>query len=442
MKYNIITFIALFFYVGMLQAQSIQTSVISPTGSSFSNSNFGLHFSVGEPLNTFIKSNDATIAQGVLQMPATNTNNQSSSVWPEITCPQETVINICAPVGSPAAMAVSDFNPVDDQTASADIVFAMQEDVETQAELTIITRQYVFTDGDNNSTSCEVVYHIANAFMEAPVIDEQQPICAEDNFSGVKLGKSNYRVYADENGSIGDLVSTCKNDGLLCPASDLGVDASVVGSNQLWVTEFITFPDGSICESAASALKLDVLEKPTAELSQPNTTLQTGGVVNLMDFVQTNSTGYWTGEGVLSVETADGSPLWIFSGNTIGATKLYYNVSNQICTESYLLVVNVENNQLGSRPDQASQISIGSLKGTYLQMYPNPVVDYLNLDVADVFQHDYRIQLYNMQGALVKEATIEQPLHSVDVQDLNTGNYVLHLIKNNETVDFLKVVKQ
>lgn len=442
MRYYIITILTLIFYAGTLQAQSIQTSVISPTGSSFSNGNFSLHFSVGEPLNTYIKSNDATIAQGVLQMPSTNSNNQSSLVGPEITCPQETVINICAPVGSPAAMAVGDFDPVDDQTDSEDIVFAVEDDVETQEELTIITRQYIFTDSDNNSTSCEVVYHIANSFIEAPVIDEQQPICAEDNFSGVKLGKANYRVYANENGSMGDLVSTCTNNGLLCPASDLGVDANIVGSNELWITEFITFPDGSICESAASSLRLEVLEKPTAELSQPTATIQSGDVLNLMSYVQSNSTGYWSGQGVFSVETADGSPLWIFSGNTSRATKLYYNVSNQICTESYLLVVNVESGQLGSKPGQSGHVLPGSLKGSYVQMYPNPVVDYLNLDVADVFKHDYRIQLYNMQGALVKEAVIEQPMHSVDVQNLNAGNYVLHLIKNNETVDFLKVVKQ
>jgi len=59
-----------------------------------------------------------------------------------------------------------------------------------------------------------------------------------------------------------------------------------------------------------------------------------------------------------------------------------------------------------------------------------------------VHTYNYRIQLFSMNGALVKEAIVDQPLHSVDVQELNTGNYIIHLIKNDTTVDFFKVVKQ
>jgi len=523
MKYHLIL-IGFIFGTFSLAGQSVQTSVISPTGSSFSQSNFGLHFSVGEPLNTYIKSENGTIAQGLLQMPGTNSssNNQAIGVAPNITCPQETVVNICAPVGSPAALGFDDFNPVDDQTAAANIDFAIEDAVETQAELTTILRKYIFTDGDGNSTSCEVIYHIANQFIEAPAIAEQKPICAEDLFAGVKIGNANYRVYADENGSMGSLINTCDEPGyLLCSASDLDVNVDVAGNNQLWVTEFINFPDGSVCESAASALKLEVIEKPTAQLSQPTIDIQSESVINLMEFVEVNKNGYWTGEGVFSVVTADGSPLWLFSGNTTGATKVYYTVSNQICTESYLLVVNVEDSNTcdsntgtffyadcggisyyfieledgrifdpyfaidpGYFPSEGQQIRFdyeiktdvstpcnisespititcfetitpgnfankpvpinnsNVLVSSLVQLYPNPVVDYLNLNVADVFEHNYSMQLYNMQGAMVKEASIKQPVQSVDMKNLDAGNYILHLIKNNQSIDFFKVVKQ
>lgn len=523
MKHKILILAFTLFSSHFLMAQSISSSVISPMGTSFKQDGFGLHFSIGEPLNTMIEGTESSISQGVLQMPASNNGNtQVSGVAPEITCPENTVMNICAPVGSPAALAFSDFNPVDDITAAANIDFEVLDVMNTQAAFTTITRQYIFTDEDGNSTSCEMVYHIANQFMEAPTIEEQLPICADDNFAGIKLGSANYRVYANENGSMGTLVNICDNPGLLCSAGDLGIDATAAGNKQLWVTEFINFPDGSVCESPASALNLEVLEKPSAQLSEANTTIQNGEILNLMDFVAVNPNGYWSGEGVFSIETADGSPLWIFSGNDTGATKLYYTVSNRLCTESYLLVVNIEESNTcasntgtffyadcggisyyfieledgrifdpyfavdpGYFPFEGQQIRFDyeiktdvttpcdisespititcfetittpgvfanrpvpmhnnhGLVSSSVKLYPNPVVDYLNLNIADVYAHDYRVQLFSMNGALVKEAIVNQPVQSVNLIGLNTGNYIMHLIKNDITVDFMKIVKQ
>lgn len=524
MKYKILSFAFALFGCHCLVAQSISSSVISPMGTSFKQDGFGLHFSIGEPLNTMIEGTESSISQGVLQMPSTSTNNgntQASGAAPTITCPQTTVINICAPVGSPAAMAFSEFNPVDDQTASANIAFDVVDEINTQEALTTITRQYIFTDEDGNSTSCEMVYHITNQFMEAPVIAEQPAICADDFFAGIKLGSANYRVYTNQNGSMGSLVNICDKPGLLCSAGDLGIDATVAGNKQLWVTEFINFPDGSICESPASVLNLEVLEKPSAQLSEVSTTIQNGEVLDLMDFVALNPNGYWSGEGVFSIATADGSPLWIFSGNETGAKKLYYTVSNQICTESYLLVVNVEDLNTcdsntgtffyafcggisyyfieledgrifdpyfavdpGYFPYEGQQIRFDyeiktdvttpctisespititcfetitpgvfanrpvpinnnqGLVSPSVQLYPNPVVDYLNLNIADVHAHNYQIQLFSMNGALLKEAVVNQPVQSVDLSAFNAGNYIMHLIKNDITVDFMKVVKQ
>jgi len=53
---------------GFLQAQSISSSVMSASGTSFESENFTLHFSIGEPLNTIIEEGDVMISQGVLQI--------------------------------------------------------------------------------------------------------------------------------------------------------------------------------------------------------------------------------------------------------------------------------------------------------------------------------------------------------------------------------------
>jgi len=56
------------FCAGCLSAQSISSSVMSASGTSFESENFTLHFSIGEPLNTIIEEGDVTISQGVLQI--------------------------------------------------------------------------------------------------------------------------------------------------------------------------------------------------------------------------------------------------------------------------------------------------------------------------------------------------------------------------------------
>ena len=121
--------------------------------------------------------------------------NTSSSA-PKITCPQMNVINICAPVGSPAHKPFEDFNATDDNTPTTEIEFAIQENVEALADVNIITHQYSFTDKDGNSSYCEMVYNIANRFLEAPVFNNQNRICRDDFFRGLKLGKANYMIYS------------------------------------------------------------------------------------------------------------------------------------------------------------------------------------------------------------------------------------------------------
>ncbi len=51
-----------------LQAQTISSSVMSASGTSFESEKFTLHFSIGEPLNTIIEEGDVMISQGVLQI--------------------------------------------------------------------------------------------------------------------------------------------------------------------------------------------------------------------------------------------------------------------------------------------------------------------------------------------------------------------------------------
>jgi len=65
-KFNFLLFTLL--CASFLHAQSISSSVMSASGTSFEAENFTLHFSIGEPLNTIIEEGDLIISQGVLQI--------------------------------------------------------------------------------------------------------------------------------------------------------------------------------------------------------------------------------------------------------------------------------------------------------------------------------------------------------------------------------------
>ncbi len=51
-----------------LFSQSISSSVMSASGTSFESEDFTLHFSIGEPLNTIIEEGDIMLSQGVIQI--------------------------------------------------------------------------------------------------------------------------------------------------------------------------------------------------------------------------------------------------------------------------------------------------------------------------------------------------------------------------------------
>jgi len=261
---------------------------------------------------------------------------------PQITCPKESIVNICAPVGIPAVYALEDFSPTDDNTPVSEIDFDINQTVTTQTDFTIVSHVYSFTDKDGNSSTCEVVYNIANRFLEAPDTKEQNPICQGDIFAGVKLGAGDYRIYANSEGSQGELLGLCDNPGILCAAEKLGVDGLTASNNQVWVSHFITFPDGSICESPVSMLEIEVLEKPKARLSSSSTIVFPGNVLVLMDLVEENTTGYWSGDYTSSIATADGKTAWVFSTTELGYAKLYYTVNNGPCSESYALIIDVQ----------------------------------------------------------------------------------------------------
>jgi len=265
---------------------------------------------------------------------------------PVVVCPAEDVINICAPV-APALLTLADFEVTDNCTAYDDIIFSASDVIIPQGPVNVIIQTYSFTDGSGNVSMCQVVYNTSE-FLQAPIVADPAPVCQGDLLGGIKIGGGSYNFYSDNGGSQGDLVSTCDYEGIICSTSEFGIDTDVPGVYTMWITEFVNNLDGSICESAPSAIHFEVLAAPEATLDANGTTVCEGDPVNLMDFVSDNQSGYWSGPGVFSTSTDFGENIWIFSGNnlsSISPVKLYYTVSNGECETSYLFVVSINEEQ-------------------------------------------------------------------------------------------------
>ena len=75
-------------------------------------------------------------------------------------------------------------------------------------------------------------------------------------------------------------------------------------------------------------------------------------------------------------------------------------------------------------------------------LYPNPAVDYLNLNVDDISLIQ-RIQISNFLGNSVYDKTkISADLSSrVDLKNLPSGMYIVRITRDNGNVAFSKIIK-
>jgi len=64
-------------------------------------------------------------------------------------------------------------------------------------------------------------------------------------------------------------------------------------------------------------------------------------------------------------------------------------------------------------------------KESDMELYPNPVRDWLHIDLGNGRYHNYTIAIYDMQGRMVRQ---DQPMdRSVSLQELSPGIYIVHI---------------
>lgn len=75
-------------------------------------------------------------------------------------------------------------------------------------------------------------------------------------------------------------------------------------------------------------------------------------------------------------------------------------------------------------------LSINDLKSQEkITLFPNPTSDFVTVQFSEEFeQGDFTIEVYSIDGKLVK--SVETETNRVQISDLNSGNYIVRIIKN------------
>lgn len=382
----------------------------------------------------YIDNNEVTTPCDVSEKPITITCLQifeEDTIAPVITCPLETNYNICAPIAVPQSLVLQDFNATDNITPPNRLTFTVDQQVTHATYFTTYTFVYSISDEAGNTSGCKVIYNIANEFLQAPVISQPAAICQNEIWNNIKVGIDKYRIYNNDNNNPGDLLSICDSPVLSCPTVDFGVNTEEAGTSYFWLTEFIEFPNGEICESTAIPFSFTVHANPTVTLTETAKTIEVGEVVFLMDLVEDNKSGQWTGQNVLYVTDNYGNTIPYFTTNSPGITKLYYTVSNVNCTKSYSLIITVQNRGTNNKISNTAGIAAlnHSADNNAFKIYPNPAKAIVNVEWHKN-SNPKQIVIYNINGQLIQQFNVAQKKinnAALDVNKLEKGIYMIEV---------------
>ena len=75
-----------------------------------------------------------------------------------------------------------------------------------------------------------------------------------------------------------------------------------------------------------------------------------------------------------------------------------------------------------------------------VSLYPNPVVDQLNISVNDANRYSYA-EIISIDGSVISRNIIEENVTSINTSNLSNGLYLLRLVNENQTIKVIKFIK-
>ena len=79
---------------------------------------------------------------------------------------------------------------------------------------------------------------------------------------------------------------------------------------------------------------------------------------------------------------------------------------------------------------------------TLISVYPNPVNEYLTLQVSDPEKKDWYYQMYDTQGKLIYYSAIHASQTQIDTKNLPAANYFIQVVnQSNQEIEKFKINK-
>ncbi|HAM99328.1 MAG TPA: hypothetical protein DCQ26_12040 [Marinilabiliales bacterium] len=76
-----------------------------------------------------------------------------------------------------------------------------------------------------------------------------------------------------------------------------------------------------------------------------------------------------------------------------------------------------------------------------IKIYPNPVTEGFNIDLASTFQTNPKIEVYSINGVLVYTSEYLGEILWIDLENAAPGNYVLRIISGEQQIT-RKIIKK
>ena len=77
-----------------------------------------------------------------------------------------------------------------------------------------------------------------------------------------------------------------------------------------------------------------------------------------------------------------------------------------------------------------------------ISVYPNPTIDYLSIEANTDQQKEFQINLYDLSGKLILQKDFFTEKETINMQEFQSGIYILKICTNNTNIKTYKVIKQ
>ena len=87
-------------------------------------------------------------------------------------------------------------------------------------------------------------------------------------------------------------------------------------------------------------------------------------------------------------------------------------------------------------PSYTCNLAAADIKVEDIKIFPNPTTDFININLKD--KKDAKVEIYGLDGKLIRKAVLSKDQSKVDVRDLIKGIYILKVVGTDLSQKFIK----